>query len=80
MKLFLLFIHSFSTIGIAVQNFEVRANEYSDSIAGQMSALKGGSTKPRKAVDNSEDEDDESATDEEESDTSATNTDTEDES
>ncbi|KAI1331241.1 Sec63 Brl domain-containing protein [Xylariaceae sp. FL0255] len=49
-----------------------------DSLAGQMSALKGGSVAPRKKVD--EESDDESGTEEEESDTSATNTDTEDES
>lgn len=50
-----------------------------DSLAGQMSALKGGPVaKPKKAAQ--EDSDEESATDEEESDTSATNTDTEDES
>lgn len=51
-----------------------------DSIAGQMNALKGGVTKPRKTVDESDEEDDESGTDEEDDDTSATNTDTEDES
>ncbi|KAI1337922.1 Sec63 Brl domain-containing protein [Xylariaceae sp. FL0016] len=50
-----------------------------DSIAGQMSALKGGAVKKRPQEEDS-DEDDESGTDEEESDTSATNTDTEDES
>jgi translocation protein SEC63 len=50
-----------------------------DSLAGQMSALKGGPVaKPKKAVE--EDSDEESGTDEDESDTSATNTDTEDES
>lgn len=48
-----------------------------DSLAGQMSAMKGGPVKKR--VD-SDDEDEESGTDEEEEDTSATNTDTEDES
>ncbi|KAI0528049.1 Sec63 Brl domain-containing protein [Xylaria bambusicola] len=50
-----------------------------DSLAGQMSALKGGATAKRKPVAN-DDSDDESGTEEEESDTSATNTDTEDES
>ncbi|KAI0180160.1 Sec63 Brl domain-containing protein [Hypoxylon sp. FL1284] len=53
-----------------------------DSLAGQMSALKGGSvagtTKPKKRKD--EDSDDESATEEEEDSTSETNTDTEPES
>ncbi len=49
-----------------------------DSIAGQMSALKGGPTKQRKVEES--DEDDESGTEEEEDDTSATNTETEDES
>ncbi|KAI1313672.1 Sec63 Brl domain-containing protein [Xylaria venustula] len=49
-----------------------------DSLAGQMSALKGGPVAKRKV--GYEDSDDESGTDEEESDTSATNTDTEDES
>lgn len=54
-----------------------------DSIAGQMQALKGGSvpgaTKPRRKVE--EDSDEESGTDDDvEDDTSETNTDTEDES
>ncbi|KAI1188706.1 Sec63 Brl domain-containing protein [Nemania serpens] len=50
-----------------------------DSLAGQMSALKGGPVAKRK-VDEDEESDEESGTEEEESDTSATNTDTEDES
>ncbi|KAI0429675.1 Sec63 Brl domain-containing protein [Xylaria sp. FL1042] len=50
-----------------------------DSIAGQMSALKGGPVAKRKVI-KEEESDDESGTEEEESDTSATNTDTEDES
>ncbi|KAL7626597.1 secretory subunit [Parahypoxylon ruwenzoriense] len=54
-----------------------------DSLAGQMSALKGGSvagtTKPKRRKDDSDD-DDESGTEEEEDDTSETNTDTEPES
>ncbi|KAI2642841.1 Sec63 Brl domain-containing protein [Xylaria nigripes] len=50
-----------------------------DSLAGQMSALKGGPVAKRKVVPE-DDSDDESGTEEEESDTSATNTDTEDES
>ncbi|KAI0389796.1 Sec63 Brl domain-containing protein [Xylariaceae sp. FL0594] len=49
-----------------------------DSLAGQMSALKGGPVAKRRKDDDSDD--DESGTEEEESDTSATNTDTEDES
>ncbi|KAI1098066.1 Sec63 Brl domain-containing protein [Jackrogersella minutella] len=56
-----------------------------DTIAGQMSALKGGSvagtTKPKRRKDDDDsEEDDESGTEEEESDTSETNTDTEPES
>ncbi len=50
-----------------------------DSLAGQMSALKGGPVAKRK-VGEEEESDDESGTEEEVSDTSATNTDTEDES
>lgn len=48
-----------------------------DSLAGQMSAMKGGPVKKRA---DSDDSDEESGTDEEEDDTDATNTDTEDES
>ncbi|KAI1742238.1 Sec63 Brl domain-containing protein [Xylaria scruposa] len=51
-----------------------------DSLAGQMSALKGGPVAKRKEAADEEESDDESGTEEEESDTSATNTDTEDES
>jgi translocation protein SEC63 len=52
-----------------------------DSLAGQMSALKGGAPPPRKKkVVEEEESDDESGTEEEEDDTSATNTDTEPES
>ncbi|KAI1393676.1 Sec63 Brl domain-containing protein [Hypoxylon trugodes] len=53
-----------------------------DSIAGQMSALKGGSvaTKPKRRKDDDSEEEDESGTEEEEDDTSETNTDTEPES
>ncbi|KAI0887304.1 Sec63 Brl domain-containing protein [Annulohypoxylon maeteangense] len=56
-----------------------------DSLAGQMSALKGGSvagtTKPKRRKDDDDSEDDdESGTEEEEDDTSETNTDTEPES
>ncbi|KAK8137752.1 translocation protein SEC63 [Apiospora sp. TS-2023a] len=58
------------------------ANKSSDSLAGQMNVLKGGSppgtTKPKKRVDDSSEEE-ESGTEEEVDDTSETNTDTEDE-
>ncbi|KAI1417539.1 Sec63 Brl domain-containing protein [Hypoxylon sp. FL1857] len=55
-----------------------------DSLAGQMSALKGGSvassTKPKRRKDDDDSDEDESGTEEEDDDTSETNTDTEPES
>jgi translocation protein SEC63 len=60
-------------------SLNVPANNFSDSLAGQMHVLKTGQT-PKTRRRDSDDSEDESGTDEEEDDTSATNTDTEDES